>query len=55
MNPWGFIAAAYLVTAVVLAGLIVWLAVDRRLLTRRLAVLDARGVRRRSASAGPSQ
>jgi heme exporter protein D len=52
MNPWGFITASYLVTAVVMAGLVVWLAMDHRQVTRRLAVLDARGVRRRSASAG---
>jgi len=50
MNPWGFIASAYLVTAAVVIALIVWVAVDHRLLTRRLAVLDARGVRRRSSA-----
>ena len=51
MNPWGFIAAAYLTTAVVLVALIVWVAIDRRLVTRRLALLEAQGVRRRSATA----
>jgi heme exporter protein D len=52
VNPWGFIAAAYLTTAVVLVALIVWVVMDRRVVTRRLAQLEAQGVRRRSA-AGP--
>jgi heme exporter protein D len=51
MNPWGFIAASYLVAGAVVVALIVWVAVDRRMITRRLAVLEARGVRRRSAAA----
>jgi heme exporter protein D len=45
----GFIAAAYIVTALVLAGLVAWIAVDGRAQRRRLADLEARGVRRRSA------
>ena len=44
-----FIIAAYLVTAVVVIGLIVWVIADRRAQARALADLDARGVRRRSA------
>ena len=51
MNPWGFIAAAYLTTAVVLVALIAWVAIDRRVVTRRLVLLEAQGVRRRSAAA----
>jgi heme exporter protein D len=47
----GFIIAAYLVTAVVVLGLIVWVIADRRAQARALADLDARGVRRRSETA----
>jgi heme exporter protein D len=49
MTHAGFIAAAYIVTAVVLAALYLWIVVDGRRQTRRLADLEARGVRRRSA------
>ena len=45
----GFIVAAYLVTAVVLAGLVLWIVIDGRTQRRRLADLEARGIRRRSA------
>ena len=45
----GFILAAYLVTVVVLAGLVVWIIGDGRQQKRRLADLEARGIRRRSA------
>jgi heme exporter protein D len=45
----GFIVAAYLVTALVLAGLVGWIVLDGRALRRRLAELEARGIRRRSA------
>ena len=48
----GFIAAAYLMSAAVLAGLIAWIVADGRALARRLAELEARGVRRRSAGGG---
>jgi heme exporter protein D len=47
----GFILAAYLVTAAVVLGLIVWVIVDGRAQARALADLDARGVRRRSEPA----
>ncbi len=50
----GFIVAAYLVAAVVVAGLVAWVVADGREQKRRLADLDARGVRRRSASGGRS-
>jgi heme exporter protein D len=43
-----FIWSAYAITVVVLAGLIAWLIADGRLQQRRLADLDARGVKRRS-------
>jgi len=45
----GFVAAAYIVTALVLAGLFVWIVADGRSLAHRLAELEARGIRRRSA------
>ncbi|MEO8668008.1 MAG: heme exporter protein CcmD [Bauldia sp.] len=45
----GFIVAAYLVTAVVLIGLFLWIVADGRAQKRRLADLEARGVKRRSA------
>jgi heme exporter protein D len=43
-----FIWSAYAITALVLAGLIIWLVVDGRAQQRRLADLAARGVKRRS-------
>ncbi len=45
----GFIIASYLVTAAVLIGLVGWIVLDGRLQRRRLAELEARGIRRRSA------
>jgi heme exporter protein D len=52
MNHLGFIAAAYGLTGLVLAGMVAWLVIDGRGLARRLQALDARGVRRRSARPG---
>jgi len=49
MTHAGFIASAYGVTAIVLVLLVVWVVADGRLQRRRLAALEARGVRRRSA------
>jgi len=43
-----FILSSYLVTALVIAGLIVRAFVDHRVQTRALAELEARGVGRRS-------
>jgi heme exporter protein D len=48
-NHGGFIVAAYLATIIVLAGMIVWIVFDGRALKQRLADLEARGIRRRSA------
>jgi heme exporter protein D len=48
MNHAAFIAASYAATGIVLAGLILWIWLDGRALRRRLAELDARGIRRRS-------
>lgn len=43
-----YVAAAYGVTALVLAGLIGWMLVDQWARRRELLELEARGVRRRS-------
>jgi heme exporter protein D len=48
----GFIIAAYAVTIVVLAALIGWVILDGRTQKRRIAELEARGIRRRSAGKG---
>ena len=50
MTHAGFIAAAYIATALVLLGLILWVVADGRAQRRRLAELEARGIKRRSAS-----
>ncbi len=44
----GFIIASYLVTVVVIVAMVVWIVIDGRLQRRRLAELEARGIRRRS-------
>ena len=46
----GFIIAAYAVAGAVLLGLIVWIVLDGRAQRRRIADLEARGIRRRSAA-----
>jgi heme exporter protein D len=43
-----FIAAAYAATALVVLGLVARAVVDHRVQARRLAELEARGIRRRS-------
>lgn len=43
-----FIAASYGALAVIVGGLILWLAVDYRAQARALAELERRGTRRRS-------
>jgi heme exporter protein D len=50
----GFIVAAYAVTAVVLVGIVAWIIVDGRNQRRRIADLEARGVRRRSSGKASS-
>ncbi|MER9731397.1 heme exporter protein CcmD [Mesorhizobium sp. M0217] len=47
-----YVAAAYGITAIVLAGLIGWILLDQRTRKRELAELEAAGVRRRSDKAG---
>jgi heme exporter protein D len=46
----GFIAGAYIATALVLGALVAWVVFDGRAQRRRLAELEARGIKRRSAS-----
>jgi heme exporter protein D len=48
----GFVFAAYGLTLIVLAGLILWLQRRYRALRHRLAVLEAEGVPRRRISPG---
>jgi heme exporter protein D len=45
----GFVIAAYLLAALVLIAMIAWTIVDGRAQRRRIADLEARGIRRRSA------
>ena len=47
-----YVTAAYLVSALVLAGLVGWIFADQRARLRELADLDAAGTRRRSDRAG---
>ena len=47
----GFIIAAYLATVLVLGLLIGWIIADGRAQKRRLAELEARGIKRRSGAA----
>lgn len=51
-TQFGFILVAYLLAGVVVLGLIAWIVLDGRAQRRRLAELEARGVRRRSAGKG---
>ncbi len=51
MTHAGYITAAYLATAGVLIALVLWIVLDGRAQRRRLAELEARGIRRRSAGA----
>jgi heme exporter protein D len=53
MTHVGYIAAAYIVTALVLVALVAWIVLDGRAQQRRLADLEARGIRRRSAQREP--
>jgi heme exporter protein D len=47
-HPW-FVATAYGISAIVIAGLIGWILLDGRARRRDIAALEASGVRRRSA------
>ncbi|RWM01858.1 MAG: heme exporter protein CcmD [Mesorhizobium sp.] len=50
-----YVAAAYSITAIVLAGLVGWILIDQRARRRDLAALEASGVRRRSDKAGTTK
>jgi heme exporter protein D len=50
-NHAGFIVASYAVAVIVIGGLITWVMADYRTQRRKLADLDRRGLRRRSAAA----
>ena len=54
MSHFGFITTAYVLTALVIGGLIAWVLLDGRALRHRIAELEARGIRRRSDSTGNS-
>jgi heme exporter protein D len=47
-HPW-FVATAYGISAIVIAGLILWIVLDGRAQRRDIAKLEASGVRRRSS------
>ena len=47
-----FVMAAYAITALVLAGLVGWILLDRAARLRELAELESGGVRRRSDRGG---
>lgn len=46
-----FVAAAYLLSAIGIGGLIAWIVVDQELQRRELAAFEARGIKRRSERA----
>ncbi|MER8631862.1 heme exporter protein CcmD [Mesorhizobium opportunistum] len=50
-----YVAAAYAITALVLAGLIGWILLDQRARKRELAELEAAGVKRRSDKTGAAK
>ena len=47
----GFIVTAYAAAIAIVAGLIVWVVLDRRHLTRAVDELEAKGISRRSEPA----
>jgi heme exporter protein D len=47
-----FIVISYAAAIAIVAGLIAWIVLDRRHLTRELDELDAQGITRRSERAG---
>lgn len=48
----GFIASAYGISALAIAGLFAWVILDAKAQRRALATLEARGIRRRSSQPG---
>ena len=51
----GFIVAAYITTAAVVAALVMWVIADHATQRRTLADLERRGITRRSAESRPLQ
>jgi heme exporter protein D len=51
----GFIVAAYITTAAVVAALMMWVIADHAAQRRALADLERRGITRRSAETRPMQ
>jgi heme exporter protein D len=45
-----FVAAAYLAAGAIVLGLVLWIRIDGLRLRRRIAALEAAGIRRRAAS-----
>ena len=50
----GFISSAYAISVLALVGIAAWVFLDARAQKRALKDLEARGIRRRSASAAPA-
>lgn len=50
MTHFAYVLSAYLATAATVAGLVLWVWLDGRARRRELAVLEAAGIRRRSAA-----
>ena len=46
-----FVAAAYILSAIGIGGLIAWIVADQEIQRRELAAFEARGVKRRSQRA----
>lgn len=55
MDHFTFIAASYVVSALALGLLALWLVLDNAAQKRALAELEARGVKRRSKTAEPEE
>jgi heme exporter protein D len=52
VNHAPFLIGSYAATAIVLAALLAWVVLDGRAVARRLAALEARGIRRRPEKGG---
>lgn len=52
MSHIGFIAAAYAITTIVLAGLVAWVIIDGRIQQAALGELERRGIRRAGRQRG---
>ncbi len=51
----GYIAAAYVIVAIVVTVLVIWIRIDYRIQRRLLNELEERGIRRRSQKRGETQ